>query len=74
MLKAKWVVCLTAVLLTGCGTTGHEIKVVDTACTWTRPIYISQSDELTSRTAEQILTHNLTGETRCGWKPRLPSK
>jgi len=50
------------------------IEVVDTACNWTRPIYTSQADVLTGRTADQILAHNLAGETRCGWKPRLPSK
>lgn len=74
MLNWKLAACLTAALLTGCETTGRVIEVVDTACNWTRPIYTSQADELTGRTADQILAHNLAGEARCGWKPRLPSK
>jgi len=41
---------------------------VDTACRWTKPIYISKSDVLTDGTADQIVAHNETGAKRCGWK------
>ena len=61
-------------LLTACGTIGHEIKVVDTACEWTKPIYVSKADIITDETAKQILAHNETGRLRCGWKRSTPSK
>ena len=47
----------------------EKVRVVDTACEWTRPIYISRSDVLTDDTAKQIKTHNEAGAARCGWKP-----
>ena len=69
---------LTMMLLSGCATTGQEIdkptvreiikesvKVVDTACKWVSPIYISKSDTLTAGTARQILTHNETWKANC---------
>ena len=68
MRTPKSLAFLTALLLTGCATTGPEIKVVDTACNWTRPIYISKKDILTDGTARQIVGHNEAGESRCGWK------
>lgn len=65
-------------LLSACATTGQEIdkptvreiikesvKVVDTACKWVSPIYISKADTLTAGTARQILTHNETWKANC---------
>ncbi|WP_230972975.1 hypothetical protein [Burkholderia vietnamiensis] len=46
-----------------------KTRVVDTACDWTRPIYVSKTDELSDATAKQILAHNQTGAKNCGWKP-----
>ena len=53
----------TALLLAGCGTDGRA-----TDCAWARPIYVSRSDTLTDGTARQILAHNETGKTMCGWR------
>lgn len=39
--------------------------VIDTACDWVRPLYISNKDGLTAGTARQILAHNETWEARC---------
>lgn len=67
--KTTLLASLLAVLLSGCGTTaGPEIKIVDTGCDWTRPIYMSRADILTDGSARQILAHNETGAARCGWK------
>lgn len=30
-------------------------------------IYIGEEDQLTDKTAEQILSHNCTGQRLCGW-------
>ncbi|MBU9268168.1 hypothetical protein KTE22_18340 [Burkholderia gladioli] len=49
-------------------------KVIDTACSWTKPIYLDKADVLTDATARAILEHNLTGAKNCGWKPLTPSK
>lgn len=74
MSKIKLLVSLPALLLTACTTTGPEIKIVDTSCDWTRPIYVSRSDILTDGTARQLLAHNETGAARCGWKRKAPAK
>lgn len=55
------ILIMVALLLTGCGKTTAVIK----DCLFARPIYISQSDELTEETAEQILNHNLNVEDIC---------
>lgn len=68
--------CLT---LTACCTTSgansaphpvYQTKVVDTACDWTKPIYVDKADALTNDTARAILAHNRAGARVCGWKPR----
>lgn len=55
--------CLPALLLAGCATTGAGIN----GCDWAKPIYVSQDDVLTDGTARQILTHDETGKAICGW-------
>jgi hypothetical protein len=47
-----------------------QTKVVDTACDWTRPIYVDKADVLSDETAATILAHNRTGAKLCGWKPK----
>ncbi|WP_186296888.1 hypothetical protein [Cupriavidus campinensis] len=47
-----------------------KTKVVDTACDWTRAIYVDKADVLTDATAEAILAHNRAGAKVCGWKPK----
>jgi len=45
--------------------------VIDTACKWVQPIYISKDDVLTDGTARQILAHNKAYVVACG-DPRKP--
>lgn len=69
-----------ASLLTACATTGPatepdpqiitRTRTVDTACDWTKPIYVSKADVLSDATADAILVHNLAGARQCGWKPK----
>ncbi len=76
--------CLLAVLNNSCATTGSATKpaaapcepqivtktrIVDTACDWARPIYVSKTDVLSDDTARQILAHNTAGAKNCGGKP-----
>lgn len=59
-------------LLAGCACFQEpevQVKVVDTACKWTKPIIISQQDLFTDETAKQIVAHNETGRDKCGWVP-----
>lgn len=66
-------------LLASCGTNGPatepepkvvvQTRTIDTACSWTKPIYPSKADVFSDETARAILAHNDTGEKRCGWKP-----
>lgn len=60
----RWSACLSAMLLTGCATSG----VVTSAgyCEVARPILISKQDGLTDGTARQILGHNETWAAICG--------
>lgn len=39
------------------------------SCDWAEPIRPSVEDVLSDETARQILTHNVTGERLCGWRP-----
>lgn len=67
--------CLT---LTACCTTSGEskpqvvvqTKIVDTACEWTKPLYVDKADVLTDDTAKAILAHNRAGAKVCGWRPK----
>lgn len=72
-------------LCSSCATTGSETsepppapevrivtqtKLVDTACDWVKPIFVSKGDVLSDETAAAILAHNQTGAKNCGWKPK----
>lgn len=57
--RAMWLVSLT--LLAGCATVGGDL------CRVSQPILVSDEDDLTVETAQQILLHNETGERLCGW-------
>lgn len=48
----------------------YQTKLVDTACDWTRPIYVDKADVLSDETAATILAHNRAGAKVCGWKPK----
>jgi hypothetical protein len=83
MLKTTLLFCLLGPLLTSCATNGADqvktpaaeplvqvkTRFVDTACDWTKPIFVSKGDVLTDETAKAILAHNLAGAKQCGWKP-----
>jgi hypothetical protein len=81
MWKRLLLLSLSVTLLSSCSTDGPAIKpapdvqivtqtkLVDTACDWVKPIYVSKSDVLSDDTAKAILTHNQTGAKNCGWKP-----
>ncbi|KVV57914.1 hypothetical protein WT49_02430 [Burkholderia territorii] len=83
MQKRTLALCLLAVLSSSCATDGPATKaaapcepqivtktrIVDTACDWARPIYVSKTDVLSDDTARQILAHNMAGAKNCGWKP-----
>jgi hypothetical protein len=58
----KLSVCLMAMLLAGCATTG---VVTNNYCDVTKPIYVSKSDVFTDGTARQILEHNETWKRIC---------
>lgn len=62
-------VMLIAVLgLVGCGTMVKD-KQPDPMdfCLVAKAIYIDNDDVLTDKTAEQIYTHDCTGQRLCGW-------
>lgn len=68
-------VCLLVLPVTGCGAIGArtertEIITVDTSCTRFRPVYVTDADILTDKTAEVILKNNEAGAAKCGWKRR----
>lgn len=66
MSKQRLIACLIPLFASGCVTNGPaRIEVVDTGCAWTRPVYVSNQDVLTEKTATQILVHNETWELRC---------
>lgn len=83
MLKTMLLLCLLGPLLTSCATSGADqaktqaaeplvqvkTRFIDTACDWTKPIYVSRGDVLADETAKAILAHNLAGAKQCGWKP-----
>jgi hypothetical protein len=66
---------LTACAQDGVSNNGQPVRVeevvkartliIDTACDWVRPIFISRSDALTIETARAILGHNETWEAQC---------
>ncbi|KWI89547.1 hypothetical protein WM11_21515 [Burkholderia ubonensis] len=85
MQKRTLALCLLAALSSSCATTGPgskpaaaapcepqivtKTRIVDTACDWTRPIYVSRTDVISDDTARAILAHNQAGAKVCGWKP-----
>lgn len=63
-------------LISGCAINGRETEsigdviqqtpvVIDTACKWVKPVFISKQDVLTDGTARQILAHNETYLINC---------
>lgn len=70
---------LTACAQDGVNNNGQQVRIeevvrartliIDTACDWLRPIFISKSDTLTIETARAILGHNESWEAQCKKQP-----
>ena len=45
-----------------------ETQIVDTSCSWVKPIFIGKNDKLTNKTAEEILAHDEKWKQFCGSK------
>lgn len=55
---------LVMMILASCASGG-----VSAECLAFKPIYFDAKDQLTRETEIAILSHDLTGESLCGWKP-----
>jgi hypothetical protein len=60
-------VCMFIAPLAGCAT-APQTQIVDTSCSWVRPIYVSKRDVLSDSTARQILSHDTKWKSFCGDK------
>lgn len=45
-----------------------EIQLVDSSCSWAKPIFIAKEDRLTDKTAGEILAHDEKWKQFCGNK------
>ncbi|MEQ6279492.1 MULTISPECIES: hypothetical protein [Kluyvera] len=54
-------------LIVSCATTGPAPVVVDTACDWVKPIYLTDNDiaVMDKQTKKDILTHNKAWQANC---------
>ncbi|WP_072277043.1 hypothetical protein [Kluyvera cryocrescens] len=54
-------------LIASCGSRGSAPAVVDTACDWVKPIYLTEQDiaVMDKQTKRDVLTHNKTWEANC---------
>ncbi|MBW4219917.1 hypothetical protein JW314_08115 [Enterobacter roggenkampii] len=54
-------------LIASCVTRGSVPRVVDTACDWVKPIYLTDHDidVLDRQTKKDILAHNKTWQANC---------
>ncbi|SHH76188.1 hypothetical protein SAMN05428958_107254 [Pantoea sesami] len=59
--------CLMTMLIASCVTRGSVPVVVDTACDWVKPIYLTDHDiEVMDRqTKKDILAHNKAWQANC---------
>lgn len=60
-----------ATSLSACGLFERKVELIvtDTGCLVFAPIRLTKAEVsmLSDESARQILTHNVTGEQRCGW-------
>nr|DAG83424.1 MAG TPA: hypothetical protein [Caudoviricetes sp.] len=65
-------ICLMTMLIASCVTRGSVPVVVDTACDWVKPIYLTEHDidVLDRQTKKDILAHNKAWQANCQ-KPKL---
>ncbi|MDE9575086.1 hypothetical protein L2106_16955 [Citrobacter portucalensis] len=54
-------------LIASCATTGPAPVVVDTACDWVYPIYLTDKDisALDKQTKREVLRHNKSWQVNC---------
>ncbi|HGD3787730.1 TPA: hypothetical protein ACI4K1_001090 [Enterobacter roggenkampii] len=55
-------------LIASCGTTGPaRVEVVDTACDWVKPLYLTEHDigVMERQTKKDILAHNKAWQANC---------
>lgn len=60
-------ICLMTMLIASCATTGPGPVVVDTACDWVKPIYLTDNDidVMDSQTKKDILAYNKSWQVNC---------
>ncbi|WP_431650402.1 hypothetical protein [Enterobacter hormaechei] len=63
-------------LIASCGTRGSVPVVVDTACDWVKPIYLTDHDidVLDRQTKRDILAHNKAWQVNCQKKKESGAK
>lgn len=60
--------CPLVALVIASSVTGCAVSSPPPAfCAVAAPIYVSQDDQFTDKTADQVLEHNLIGQRLCGW-------
>lgn len=62
----KRIFIFTALLLLTACAGKPELQVVDTSCSWVKPIFINKNDRLTTSTASEILAHDDKWKQFCG--------
>ncbi|BBW22331.1 hypothetical protein STN0717ENT53_26660 [Enterobacter kobei] len=60
-------ICLMTMLIASCVTRGSVPVVVDTACDWVKPIYLTDHDIdfMDRQTKKDILAHNKAWQANC---------
>ncbi|MGU9870183.1 hypothetical protein [Kluyvera ascorbata] len=58
-------------LIASCGNRGSVPVVVDTACDWVKPLYLTDHDidVMDKQTKRDVLTHNKAWQTNCQKEP-----
>ena len=64
----KRIIILPLLLLTACAGK-PDLQIVDTSCSWAKPIFIGKDDKLTTKTADEILAHDEKWKKFCGSLP-----
>ena len=60
-------ICLMTMLIASCGNRGSAPVVVDTACDWVKPIYLTDHDiaAMDKQTKRDVLAHNKSWKVNC---------
>ncbi len=67
MFSRRLAICLMTMLIVSCVTRGSVPVVIDTACDWVKPIYLTDHDidVLDKQTKKDILAHNKSLQANC---------